>query len=317
MPASAAETTARRRDGTALAAFVVGTVLAGGNAVGVRVSNRELDPLWGAGLRFLLAAALLGVVMAAMRLTIPRDRALLGVLVYGALIFGGAFSFAYYALVRIHAGLGQTLLALVPLATLLLAVAQRQERLRLAALVGTFLSVAGIGVISGVAGTEAVPVLSLLAVLGAVLCFAEATVLVRRFPPVHPVTINALGMAVGAVILVFLSLVLRESIVLPEDDATWLALAYMVVLGSGPVFVLYVVVVRLWSASRAAYTFVLIPVVTVILSAWIDDEPIGAGLVLGGLLVLAGVYVGALRPSEGGRRSPASGASPVRGSARR
>lgn len=317
MPASAAETTTRRRDGTALAAFVVGTVLAGGNAVGVRVSNRELDPLWGAGLRFLLAAALLGVVMAAMRLTFPRDRALLGVLVYGALIFGGAFSFAYYALVRIHAGLGQTLLALVPLATLLLAVLQRQERLRLAALVGTFLSVAGIGVISGVAGTEAVPVLSLLAVLGAVLCFAEATVLVRRFPPVHPVTINALGMAVGAVILVFLSLVLRESIVLPEDDATWLALAYMVVLGSGPVFVLYVVVVRLWSASRAAYTFVLIPVVTVILSAWIDDEPIGAGLVLGGLLVLAGVYVGALRPSEGARRAPASGASPVRGSARR
>ena len=47
------------RDGTALAAFIVGTVLAGGNAVGVRVSNRELDPLWGAGLRFALAACLL------------------------------------------------------------------------------------------------------------------------------------------------------------------------------------------------------------------------------------------------------------------
>jgi drug/metabolite transporter (DMT)-like permease len=83
----------------------------------------------------------------------------------------------------------------------------------------------------------------------------------------------------------------------PERGATWLALAYMVVLGSGPVFVLYVVVVRLWSASRAAYTFVLIPIVTVLLSAWIDDEPIGAGLVLGRFLVLAGVYVGALRPA--------------------
>jgi drug/metabolite transporter (DMT)-like permease len=69
----------------------------------------------------------------------------------------------------------------------------------------------------------------------------------------------------------------------------------MVVLGSGPVFVLYLVVVRLWSASRAAYTFVLIPIVTVLLSAWLDDEPIGLGLVLGGSLVLAGVYIGALR----------------------
>ena len=33
----------------ALAAFVTYTVLAGGNAVGVRFSNRELAPLWGAG----------------------------------------------------------------------------------------------------------------------------------------------------------------------------------------------------------------------------------------------------------------------------
>jgi drug/metabolite transporter (DMT)-like permease len=243
--------------------------------------------------------------MAVMRLPLPRGRALLGVLLYGTLIFAGAFAFAYYALVRIHAGLGQTLLALVPLATLLLAVLQRQERLRLAAVVGTLVSVAGIGVISGVSGSESVPALSLLAVLGAVLCFAQATVLVRHFPPVHPVTMNAVGMAIGAAILVALSLVLKESIVLPERGATWLALAYMVVLGSGPVFVLYLVVVRLWSASRAAYTFVLIPVVTVVLSAWIDDEPIGAGLVFGGLLVLSGVYVGALRLPA---RSPAPAA---------
>lgn len=285
------------RDRTALAAFVVGSVLAGVNAVGVRVSNRELDPTWGAGLRFALAALLLGAVAAVMRLPLPRGRALLGVLLYGTLIFGGAFSFAYYALVRIHAGLGQTLLALVPLATLMLAVLQRQERLRAGAILGTVLSVAGIAVISGVSGRESVPLLSLLAVLGAVVCFAEATILVRRFPPVHPVTTNAVGMAAGAAILVALSLLLDDSIVLPERRATWLAVAYMVVLGSGPVFVLYIVVVRLWSASRAAYSFVLIPVFTVLLSAWIDDEPIGTGLVLGGFLVLAGVYVGALRPA--------------------
>ena len=288
----------RDGDGTALAAFVAGAVLAGGNAVGVRVSNRELDPLWGAGLRFLLAACLLSAVVAVLRLPLPRGRALLGAVLYGGLIFGGAFSFAYYALVRIHAGLGQTILALVPLATLLLAVLQKQERLRAAAVAGTVLSLAGIGVISGLSGRESLPVLSLLAVLAAVLCFGQATVLIRRFPPVHPVSINAVGMAVGAAMLILLSLLFGESLVVPEQGSTWLALAYMVVLGSGPVFVLYLVVVRLWSASRAAYSFVLIPLVTILLSAWIDDEPIGAGLVVGGAMVLAGVYVGALRHAE-------------------
>jgi hypothetical protein len=44
-------------DRIALACFVSSGVFAGGNAVAVRFSNRELTPLWGAGLRFLLAVA--------------------------------------------------------------------------------------------------------------------------------------------------------------------------------------------------------------------------------------------------------------------
>jgi drug/metabolite transporter (DMT)-like permease len=43
---------------------------------------------------------------------------------------------------------------------------------------------------------------------------------------------------------------------------------------------------------------VIIPFVTVVLSAWLDNEPVGVALVLGGLLVLAGVYVGALRAAR-------------------
>ena len=289
----------------ALAAFVAESVLAGGNAVGVRFSNRELDPLWGAGLRFTLAALLLGSVTAVMRLELPRGRALAGAIVFGALMFGASFGLAYYALVQIHAGLGQTLLALVPLATLLLAVVQRQERLRAAAVTGTLLSVVGIGLISGLSERESVPLLSLLAMLGAVFCFAQATVLVRHFPPVNPVTLNAVAMGTGAVVLIALSLLVGEDIAAPERAATWLALAYMVVIGSGVVFVLYVVVIRLWSASRAAYGFVVTPVVTVLLSAWLDDEPITLALVVGGVLVLAGVYIGALRQAARPRPAPA------------
>ena len=59
----------------ALAAFVAQAVLAGGNAVGIRFSNRELAPLWGAGLRFALAAALLLTVMAVLRRERRQSRA--------------------------------------------------------------------------------------------------------------------------------------------------------------------------------------------------------------------------------------------------
>jgi drug/metabolite transporter (DMT)-like permease len=298
---------AAERERVALAAFIATSVLAGGNAVGVRFSNRELAPLWGAGLRFSLAAAVLLGVMAVRRLPLPRGKALAGALLYGLINFGFTFALAYYALVRLHAGLGQTLLALVPLATLLLAVSQRQERLRLASTLGTLLALAGVAVISGASVGESLPFLSLLAALGAVVCFAEAAVLVKGFPPVHPVTMNAVGMATGAAFLLAASLVAGQPWEVPDRTATWVAILFLVLVGSVVVFVLYLVVLKYWEASRVAYGFVITPIVTVLLSAWLDDEPIRAGLVFGGLLIIAGVYVGALRPAQ----VPAAPAEPV------
>jgi drug/metabolite transporter (DMT)-like permease len=281
-----------------LAAFVAEGVLAGGNAVGVRFSNRELDPLWGATVRFSLAAAVLLAIMVVLRLTLPRGRGLTGALLYGALNFGVAFGLAYYAFVELHAGFGQILLAIVPLVTLLLAVAQRQERLRTAAVVGALLALVGIAIMSQAPLRESVPVWSFVAALASAFCFAQAAIVVRRFPPVHPIAMNAVGMAAAAVILLAASLVADESVALPERGETWLALLYLVLIGSVIVFGLYVLVLQYWEASRAAYLFVLTPVVTVFLSAWLDDEPITWALLGGGFLVLAGVYVGALRPPE-------------------
>jgi drug/metabolite transporter (DMT)-like permease len=119
-------------------------------------------------------------------------------------------------------------------------------------------------------------------------------VLVRRFRPVHPVTMNAIGMTTGAALLLAAALVAGEPIVLPRRPETWAAMAYLVVIGSVEVFLLYLVVLRYWEASRASYGFVIIPFVTLLLSAWLDNERIGVGLALGGLLIVGGVYVGAL-----------------------
>jgi drug/metabolite transporter (DMT)-like permease len=278
-----------------VAAFVLSAVLAGGNAVGIRFSNRELDPLWGAALRFLTAAALFVALMAVLRLAVPRRRALLGAALFGLLQFGATYGLAYYALVELHAGFGQVLLALVPLLTLLLATAQGQERLRAAAVAGALLALVGVVLMSSAPIRESVPPLSLVAVLVSALCFAQAAVLVRRLPPVHPVAMNAVGMTAGAVALLVASLLAGEPHRLPDDPETWVAVSYLVTLGSMGVFLLYLYVLRRWAASRAAYAFVLIPIVTVVLSAWLDDEAVGPELLLGGALVLLGVYIGALR----------------------
>lgn len=297
------------RDRAALAAFAGATLLAGGNAVGIRFSNRELDPLWGASLRFAAAALLLLAVMAVLRLRFPRGKALAGTVLFGVLNFGVSFALAYYALVYIHAGLGQTLLALVPLAALLLAVAQGQEEFHASALVGTLVAVAGVAVVSQAPLRADVPVPVLLAALGAVLSFAESAVLVKRLPKVHPVAMNAVGMAAAAVLLSAGSFALGDDWVLPEVADTWWALAYLVVAGSVLTFVLYLTVIQRWGASRAAYVFVVIPLVAIGVSAWLDDEPLTVSLLIGAPLILVGVYVGALRRRE--RRGLPSGRPPT------
>jgi drug/metabolite transporter (DMT)-like permease len=283
------------RERLARGAFLSEAVLAGGNAVAIRFSNRELAPLWGAGLRFLLAAVLIVIVMVVMRLPLPRGRAFTGAVLFGLFQFAGAFGLYYYALVDLHGGLGQTMLALVPLAALLLAIAQRQERFRAATAVGACIGLLGVGLVARDPLRESVPSASILAVLGSVLCFAEAAVLVRRLPRVHAVALNAVGMVVGAAVLIVASALVGEPRALPQRPETWAALAYVSAVGSVVVFLLHVFVLQHWAASRAAYVMVLIPFVTVVLSSWLDAEPIGAGLMLGGLLVIAGVYIGALR----------------------
>jgi drug/metabolite transporter (DMT)-like permease len=284
-------------------AFVVETLLAGANGVAIRYSNRELPPMWGASLRFMFAALLMISIMRLQKLAIPRGKTLFGAMLYGLLQFAGAFGFAYLALVQIQAGIGQTLMALVPLATLLLAAAQRQERIRVSALAGTLLGLAGVSLVYFNPGREPIPLQALFLVLASVLCFAQALVVVRRLPDIHPVTLNAVGMVIGALVLLGISFLLSEVWILPKQTETWVALVYVVIIGSVVVFLLHVFVTQNWNASRASYVMVTIPIVTIMLSAWLDDEPITSGLVLGGLLVLAGVYIGALRNVSTSRSS--------------
>ncbi len=276
-------------------AFIAEAILAGGNSVAIRFSNRELEPLWGASLRFAIAAVLVGTLLAAMSIKLPRGRLLAGAALFGLFQFAGAFGLYYFALVEIQAGLGQTLLALVPLATLILAVMQRLERLRIAAVLGAVISLTGVAIMSREPLQGSVSWVSLLAVLGSVVCFAQALVIVRRLPPIHPVALNTIGMAASVPVLLAAALARGESLAMPSLPETWLAIGYVAAVGSVVVFLLQVFVVQHWSASRTSYVMVLIPIVTVVLSAWLDQEPITAGLVAGGALIIVGVYIGALR----------------------
>src|SRR5918912_1970305 len=117
-------TQTRRRDRAPLVAFGALVLLVGTNFVSIRVSNQELAPFWGAGLRFTLATGLLAVLLVLRRSRLPRGPALAGALLYGVLGFAAFYACSYWALVWVPAGLGSVLGALVPLLTVFLAAGQ-------------------------------------------------------------------------------------------------------------------------------------------------------------------------------------------------
>jgi drug/metabolite transporter (DMT)-like permease len=136
--------------------------------------------------------------------------------------------------------------------------------------------------------------------VGGALLFAQATIVLHAVPGApHAIAVNAVAMSAGAPLLLVGSLVAGESWSLPSGGATWAALGYLVVVGSVLVFVLYAFLLARWPASRAAYVFVVIPMVTIALSASLDGERLTGWLLAGAGLILAGVYLGALRGGRG------------------
>jgi hypothetical protein len=200
-----------RSDRGTLSAFGALVVLVGANVVAIRFSNRELAPFWGAGTRFALAAILFMAILVARRIALPRGTALAGALLFGVLDIAAFFALSYWGLVRVPAGQGAVVGALLPLVTLFLAVAHGLERLGWRAVAGAILAVVGVAVVSGEQVRGEVPLVSLLALVAAVVCGAEATIVVKWFPPTNPAATNAVATTVGAVVLLALSVISGES----------------------------------------------------------------------------------------------------------
>lgn len=297
-------------DGMVMAAFLAMVVGIGGNVIAIKYisSAGDLDPLWAAASRFVFASAIFAIAALGLRAAMPRGRALVGALLYGALSVGAFFGFVYWGLQEAPAGMAGVFLATGPLFTFLLALLQGQERFRWESVIGGVVVIAGTAVVFSAGVDKGVPVASLLAILAASVCAAEGAVVVKAFPPVPPATRNAIGMAVGAVMLLMLMPFFDESFALPVEKSTWLAQAYLVLFGSVGVFGLYLFILGRWTASAASYQFVLAPVVAVVLAAWLLDERITPTFVIGAALVLIGVYLGAIRSAR--RSRVATGAEP-------
>ena len=284
-------------DAATLAAFLAASFIAGANAVAVRIGLTELAPFWGAAIRFLAAALILIVLAIVSRRAFPTGRALLGAVLFGTLTFGLSYMFLYWALQEATAGTVMVAFAITPLLTLLLAVVQRVERFRLRALLGALVAAAGITIVFA-DKMGAVSPLTLAAILAGAVGAAESPIIVKLFPKVDPAVMNGTGMAVGGLLLLFVSLFAGEPWRLPSTPAVQLSLIYLVLIGSVGLFLLFLFVLARWTASASAYVLLLAPLAAVGLDLLVLNEPPSLWLIVGGAVAIGGVYAGVTKRRE-------------------
>ncbi len=277
----------------AVVAFAITVFLVGANAVAVKQTVQELAPLWGAGLRFAAAGLLMVVIVLATSRRFGRGKTLSGAVWYGLLGFAASYGLLYTGIQHVPAGTVMVLVALTPLFTFGLALLHRQESFRIQGLLGALLALAGVAIVFIDQVLADVPLGSMLLILLGTVAIAESGVVAKSIPESDPFATNAVAMLTGAIVLLILALVAREPLTVPATAATWLATGYLVVLGSVVMFALFLFTLQRWTASAVSYVTLLMPLVTVVLAAIAFEERISPSFVIGSVVVLVGVYIGA------------------------
>ena len=191
-----------------------------------------------------------------------------------------------------HTGL---IVALGPVMVLVIAVVVRLEVLTAWKFAGMMIAFAGVGILTADkagqgSGGHGVGDLILLA---STLVFAIYTVLMKEAAnQFDALTLNTLTFVLGAVML--LPICTRAVLVTNWAALTleaWSGLAFLIVIGSVISYLVFAYVLTELAASRAAAFNYLQPVIASALGIWLLSERLTSKVLIGGGLILVGVYL--------------------------
>jgi drug/metabolite transporter (DMT)-like permease len=196
----------------------------------------------------------------------------------------------------VPSGLAALLVATVPLWLLGIDAGLNHARLGLAQLAGLALGLAGVALLSGLGGrSHGTSVVGVVTILAAAAAWALGTIMAGRVTiPSSPALASGMQLLCGGAVLLIMGAGTGEfsSLRLAQvSERSWLALAYLIVVGSIVAFSAYGIAVRtLPTATVATYAYVN-PVIAVLLGSLILDERLTPAMFGGGALIVAAVVL--------------------------
>lgn len=270
------------------AQLILLSALWGGSFPLIRVASPAFGP-WGlAGIRCVLAALVLAVLMRALRQRWPAREAWPKLAVLSVLTIALPFLLFNWAGLVLPAGYSAILNATVPLFSMLGAAAMGDERLTARRLLGCALGFAGVALLVrlGPVNVDGVVVLAALACTAAAASYGIGAILMKRATQTQQPLAASAAAHVAAALILLVPTGVTAGTMQPTLGA-WLAVAVLGVFTSGLMYWISMRLMREIPATAATSSALMIPLFGVTWGSLFLGEPVTSGMLPGALLVLA------------------------------
>ncbi len=280
----------------ALRLLAVAVVLFGGAWPITKAALDDATPMWFASSRALLAALVATALLAALgRLRLPRREDRNAVLILGLFQLGGFFALTHLAVALVPAGRTAVISNVVTYWLIPLSVLFLGERVSRRRWMAAGLGLAGAAVLVGpwaVDWSDRAMLWGHLMLVLAALLWSIAIVATRRWPTRTPMLeLLPFCFGLGALVLVPLALVMEPGGGI--GPASW---PHMLFIGlvAAPIGTWCVIEAgRRLPGAVASVGFLMVPAFGVVLSTLWLGEPVGRDVILGGVLIVASVWLAA------------------------
>jgi len=267
----------------------------GSTWLGIKVGLGSLPPFLFAGMRFIIAWAVLAAWLLARRIQFPKDKGSWEVMLFlGVTQMAVPYALTFWGEQYMTAGLTALLFATLPFFVAAFAhFLVPGERLTSWKLLGMLVSFVGVAIIFSrelmLTSSSFWGGVAVVAAAGSAAC---ANVVGKRYSESINSTVNVVvQMGVGAVLLISAGVALERSYPINLDPTSIFAVLYLSVVGSAFAFAaLYWLFTRMEVTRISLFTFIT-PIVAVILGWVLLGERVDLNVAVGGVLILIGVVL--------------------------
>ncbi|MDA9361713.1 DMT family transporter [Ascidiaceihabitans sp.] len=282
--------------GRAWAEMLVLALIWGGSFLSIRIALDEISPLMSVAHRVTLAMLVLWVVVAMMRIPLPRNpRIWFAFLVMGLLNNVIPFVLMAWGQLYIESGLTSILNAFTAVVGVVMAALFfSDERLTPRKIIGVVLGFFGVAVAIGLENFKNFDLRSLaqLAVIGGTVAYAVAGVWARKNLVGMPPQLAAAGMLTGATVIMLPLVYFVEG--LPTFDLkprTLVAIGYYAVIATAAAYLLYYRVLAMAGSGNLMLVTLLVAPIAITLGAVVLGEKLSANAFVGFVILAVGLII--------------------------